>query len=150
MIIGYNTHHNAAIDIISSLHRYAGIAQLVEHDLAKVGVASSNLVSRSKILNKKLKKLKSYDLGFFVVFYFHSLLTSRHYHRAYTDTDRKNQFILFTISIKLYTIMITIIITISIYVLMMCDFVSFLSWFIFIKGVTKKCLVKARLISVKY
>jgi hypothetical protein len=29
-------------------HRlYAGIAQLVEHDLAKVGVASSNLVSRS-------------------------------------------------------------------------------------------------------
>ena len=27
----------------------AGIAQLVEHDLAKVGVASSNLVSRSKI-----------------------------------------------------------------------------------------------------
>ncbi len=28
---------------------YAGIAQLVEHDLAKVGVASSSLVSRSKI-----------------------------------------------------------------------------------------------------
>ena len=27
----------------------AGIAQLVEHDLAKVGVASSNLVSRSKL-----------------------------------------------------------------------------------------------------
>ncbi len=27
---------------------YAGIAQLVEHDLAKVGVASSSLVSRSK------------------------------------------------------------------------------------------------------
>ena len=27
----------------------AGIAQLVEHDLAKVGVASSSLVSRSKI-----------------------------------------------------------------------------------------------------
>ena len=26
----------------------AGIAQLVEHDLAKVGVASSSLVSRSK------------------------------------------------------------------------------------------------------
>ena len=26
----------------------AGIAQLVEHDLAKVGVASSNLVSRSR------------------------------------------------------------------------------------------------------
>ncbi len=29
--------------------RKAGIAQLVEHNLAKVGVASSNLVSRSKI-----------------------------------------------------------------------------------------------------
>jgi hypothetical protein len=27
---------------------FAGIAQLVEHNLAKVGVASSNLVSRSK------------------------------------------------------------------------------------------------------
>jgi hypothetical protein len=27
----------------------AGVAQLVEHDLAKVGVASSSLVSRSKI-----------------------------------------------------------------------------------------------------
>ena len=27
---------------------YAGIAQLVEHDLAKVGVAGSNPVSRSK------------------------------------------------------------------------------------------------------
>ncbi len=31
----------------------AGIAQLVEHDLAKVGVASSSLVSRStKVLKK--------------------------------------------------------------------------------------------------
>ena len=29
--------------------RYAEIAQLVEHDLAKVGVASSSLVFRSKI-----------------------------------------------------------------------------------------------------
>ncbi len=28
--------------------RFAGIAQLVEHNLAKVGVASSSLVSRSK------------------------------------------------------------------------------------------------------
>ena len=27
----------------------AGVAQLVEHDLAKVGVASSSLVSRSRI-----------------------------------------------------------------------------------------------------
>ena len=31
-----------------SLQFHAGIAQLVEHNLAKVGVASSNLVSRSK------------------------------------------------------------------------------------------------------
>src|SRR5205085_2480347 len=30
----------------------AGIAQLVEHDLAKVGVASSSLVSRSSLKNK--------------------------------------------------------------------------------------------------
>jgi hypothetical protein len=30
----------------------AGIAQLVEHDLAKVGVASSSLVSRSMISSK--------------------------------------------------------------------------------------------------
>ena len=29
----------------------AGIAQLVEHDLAKVGVASSNLVSRSNLVS---------------------------------------------------------------------------------------------------
>ncbi len=29
-------------------HPHAGIAQLVEHNLAKVGVASSSLVSRSK------------------------------------------------------------------------------------------------------
>jgi hypothetical protein len=38
-------------------HRlYAGIAQLVEHDLAKVGVASSNLVSRSKFSYIKLNQ----------------------------------------------------------------------------------------------
>ncbi len=29
------------------IHQNAGVAQLVEHDLAKVGVASSSLVSRS-------------------------------------------------------------------------------------------------------
>ena len=39
-------------------HRlYAGIAQLVEHDLAKVGVASSNLVSRSKF--SYIKKIQN-------------------------------------------------------------------------------------------
>ena len=31
----------------------AGVAQLVEHDLAKVGVASSSLVSRSLVNRKK-------------------------------------------------------------------------------------------------
>ena len=33
---------------------YAGIAQLVEHDLAKVGVASSSLVSRSKFMTSAI------------------------------------------------------------------------------------------------
>jgi hypothetical protein len=45
----------------------AGIAQLVEHNLAKVGVASSNLVSRSKILagwqSGYAADCKSVDLG---------------------------------------------------------------------------------------
>ncbi len=41
----------------------AGIAQLVEHNLAKVGVASSNLVSRSKFFNSP-DFLRGY--GFFV------------------------------------------------------------------------------------
>jgi hypothetical protein len=36
------------LDDSAMIHRsVAGIAQLVEHDLAKVGVASSSLVSRS-------------------------------------------------------------------------------------------------------
>ena len=34
----------------------AGIAQLVEHDLAKVGVASSNLVSRSKLKKAQIER----------------------------------------------------------------------------------------------
>ena len=34
----------------SLIYTHAGIAQLVEHNLAKVGVASSNLVSRSKLI----------------------------------------------------------------------------------------------------
>jgi hypothetical protein len=37
----------------------ARVAQLVEHDLAKVGVASSNLVSRSKALEKGLFHFRS-------------------------------------------------------------------------------------------
>ena len=39
----------------------AGIAQLVEHNLAKVGVASSNLVSRSKF-----EKPRAGSRGFFL------------------------------------------------------------------------------------
>ena len=39
------------------MHDNAGIAQLVEHDLAKVGVASSSLVSRSKF-RRSLRRLK--------------------------------------------------------------------------------------------
>ncbi len=35
---------------MSQLIQNAGIAQLVEHNLAKVGVASSSLVSRSRFL----------------------------------------------------------------------------------------------------
>jgi len=44
------------LDFSGGVHRIraprsdAGIAQLVEHDLAKVGVASSSLVSRSKFI----------------------------------------------------------------------------------------------------
>ena len=34
----------------------AEIAQLVEHDLAKVGVASSSLVFRSGLLNQRKRK----------------------------------------------------------------------------------------------
>ena len=34
----------------ASIAENAGIAQLVEHNLAKVGVASSSLVSRSKFV----------------------------------------------------------------------------------------------------
>jgi hypothetical protein len=42
----------------------AGIAQLVEHDLAKVGVASSNLVFRSKRFKKATVHLST--VAFFV------------------------------------------------------------------------------------
>ena len=53
--------HGVCLDFPRGVHRIsrssspdAGIAQLVEHDLAKVGVASSSLVSRSKF--KKLPR----------------------------------------------------------------------------------------------
>ena len=38
----------------------AAIAQLVEHNLAKVGVASSSLVSRSKSSSKDFNKLSKF------------------------------------------------------------------------------------------
>ena len=41
------------LSIINSVHQDAGIAQLVEHNLAKVTVASSILVSRSKWYDNK-------------------------------------------------------------------------------------------------
>ena len=42
------TSHVVYIEFAARDFTDAGIAQLVEHDLAKVGVASSSLVSRSK------------------------------------------------------------------------------------------------------
>ena len=44
----------------------AEVAQLVEHNLAKVGVASSSLVFRS---TKKRRKFASLFLSFFIAFY---------------------------------------------------------------------------------
>ncbi len=44
----------------------AGIAQLVEHDLAKVGVASSSLVSRSKFSHHTIHSIKALQGGFFI------------------------------------------------------------------------------------
>ena len=49
--------------IITSITK-AGIAQLVEHNLAKVGVASSSLVSRSKFLRKAASMAALSYLGF--------------------------------------------------------------------------------------
>ena len=40
---------DTTVDMLKIRQLKAGIAQLVEHDLAKVGVASSSLVSRSNI-----------------------------------------------------------------------------------------------------
>ena len=42
---------------LSIMRPIAGIAQLVEHNLAKVGVASSSLVSRSRILKASVERL---------------------------------------------------------------------------------------------
>ena len=43
----------------------AGVAQLVERNLAKVEVASSSLVSRSNIKRKLLKKVSVFFMSFF-------------------------------------------------------------------------------------
>ena len=55
--------------ILRGLAFQAGIAQLVEHDLAKVGVASSNLVSRS--IKSPLKSIVylSVNCGISVLWY---------------------------------------------------------------------------------
>ena len=45
----YLQHQKQKYFLIEEIH-YAKVAQLVEHDLAKVGVASSNLVFRSRSL----------------------------------------------------------------------------------------------------
>ncbi|CAK0753360.1 hypothetical protein CCP3SC5AM1_190006 [Gammaproteobacteria bacterium] len=42
---------------------HAGIAQLVEHNLAKVGVASSSLVSRSRTFNFSCNAVKQHYLA---------------------------------------------------------------------------------------
>ena len=50
-------------------HPIAKVAQLVEHDLAKVGVASSNLVFRSKRISPVLKIIQGYffyDVNYFI------------------------------------------------------------------------------------
>ena len=46
----------------------AEIAQLVEHDLAKVGVASSSLVFRSKIKKNSWRKTKSFFCPYLYIF----------------------------------------------------------------------------------
>ncbi len=48
-LIRRQTSDNASFNKLTKHMENAGIAQLVEHDLAKVGVASSSLVSRSNI-----------------------------------------------------------------------------------------------------
>ena len=47
---------------LSIMRPIAGIAQLVEHNLAKVGVASSSLVSRSKIQKSLSRKIGAFFL----------------------------------------------------------------------------------------
>ena len=46
------------IGIKMPINTTAGIAQLVEHNLAKVGVASSSLVSRSNFLHSRMPLVK--------------------------------------------------------------------------------------------
>ena len=60
-LVGNYTTTFEAVHTVNSLsgvtHRCAGIAQLVERNLAKVEVASSNLVSRSSQFKKGKHKL---------------------------------------------------------------------------------------------
>ena len=58
--IGFRIPYRPAPGIGSFSSEIAGIAQLVEHDLAKVGVASSSLVSRS--VAQVVKSVDTQDL----------------------------------------------------------------------------------------
>ena len=51
-------------EVMSDLSHNAAIAQLVEHDLAKVGVASSSLVCRSKEQDRFLLFFKPKSLKY--------------------------------------------------------------------------------------
>ena len=80
----------------------AGIAQLVEHDLAKVGVASSSLVSRSKnfpinndyVQHQLTEQVTLTGWIFFVIFSAHrfihrqSLIFNFHYKPNNIDTSK--------------------------------------------------------------
>jgi hypothetical protein len=50
----------------------AEIAQLVEHDLAKVGVASSSLVFRSRPLKKRFFFSRRFDTGSQLTFFYNA------------------------------------------------------------------------------
>ena len=51
-----NVHHVIVVGAIIKFSVHAGIAQLVEHHVANVDVASSSLVSRSTLFHQKETK----------------------------------------------------------------------------------------------
>ena len=50
-----------SLTLRNSINKRAGIAQLVERNLAKVEVASSNLVSRSKFFNTEQENWNKFN-----------------------------------------------------------------------------------------